>query len=219
MKKIKLIVTALALIIGLPTTALAIAPGYYMDGDLGAAFYTNGAELCYIYNSPGVPYNQYSFQTVYYTPNLPSAGLCEGQSNLKAYTAPTNLEIPAGGCVAGPFNSRLCMQADGNFVLYDRNSKALWATSWLPYRDYNFSGPTEQMSCAQCMAVFQSDGNLVLYRNTLASGAYSQYARPYWATMTNGHLNAMFVVNVSPYSGSSYSGEIDVLDQNGVQLF
>ncbi|MGW3313471.1 hypothetical protein ACWDG9_43680 [Streptomyces sp. NPDC001073] len=79
--------------------------------------------------------------------------------------------------------ARLRMQADGNFVLYDENNKARWATMTF---GSNFH------------AVFQPDGNLVVY---------TADNRPVWASRTDGHNGATLRLqgdgNMVIYSGST----------------
>ncbi|MCG7205170.1 hypothetical protein [Streptomyces arenae] len=78
---------------------------------------------------------------------------------------------------------RLRMQADGNFVLYDENNKARWATMTF---GSNFQ------------AVFQADGNLVVY---------TADNRAVWASRTDGHNGATLRLqsdgNMVIYSGST----------------
>ncbi len=84
------------------------------------------------------------------------------------------------------------MQADGNLVLYGPGNAPLWATSLLPIQDGGgFSGPTQGLSCAQCFAEFQADGNFVLYQRD----ASSNRNRAYWATNTAGNEGATLLVS------------------------
>ena len=92
---------------------------------------------------------------------------------------------------------KLCMQGDGNLVLYTSDNKALWETSSLPILDVNgFSGPTEGMNCASCFASFQGDGNLVLYDPALPGTGN----KAYWASRTGGNSGATLNISAdSPY--------------------
>jgi len=79
--------------------------------------------------------------------------------------------------------ARLRMQSDGNFVLYDENNKARWATMTFG-SNYH--------------AVFQADGNLVVYTSA---------NKPVWASNTAGHDGAILRLqgdgNMVIYSGGS----------------
>jgi hypothetical protein len=79
--------------------------------------------------------------------------------------------------------ARLRMQSDGNFVLYDENNKARWATMTFG-SNYH--------------AVFQADGNLVVYTSS---------NQPVWASQTAGHNGAILRLqgdgNMVIYSGGS----------------
>jgi cytoskeletal protein RodZ len=79
--------------------------------------------------------------------------------------------------------ARLRMQSDGNFVLYDENNKARWATNTF---GSNFH------------AVFQADGNLVVYTSS---------NQAVWASQTEGHNGAILRLqgdgNLVIYSGST----------------
>ncbi|MEW1641172.1 hypothetical protein [Streptomyces sp. NPDC091219] len=79
--------------------------------------------------------------------------------------------------------ARLRMQTDGNFVLYDENNKARWATMTFG-SNYH--------------AVFQGDGNLVVY---------TADNRPVWASRTDGHGGATLRLqgdgNMVIYAGST----------------
>jgi hypothetical protein len=90
----------------------------------------------------------------------------------------------------------LTMQTDGNLVLY-QGSTALWASSFQSGFDQGgFSGPTYGLSCAQCFAAFQGDGNLVLY-NPAFNGSVGH---AYWATNSGGNSSATLTVSPSrPY--------------------
>ncbi len=70
----------------------------------------------------------------------------------------SGINTPMGSLISVNF------QTDGNLVIYDPNNNPLWASN------------TAGQSCGQqnCTAVFQSDGNFVLYNN----------GKPYWATNT-----------------------------------
>ena len=85
-------------------------------------------------------------------------------SNAKAsYFFPNRLLLSAGTSYATP-NYRFTMQTDGNLVLYDQRSIAVW---WTGTSGRNCTPQT-------CYAIFQGDGNLVLYQNQ----------RAYWNTAT-----------------------------------
>lgn len=79
--------------------------------------------------------------------------------------------------------ARLRMQTDGNFVLYDENNKARWATMTFG-SNYH--------------AVFQGDGNLVVYTSA---------DKPVWASNTGGYNGSILRLqgdgNMVIYSGGS----------------
>ncbi len=77
----------------------------------------------------------------------------------------------------------LSFQTDGNLVLYTAQNVALWATSLVPQNNAaGFWGLTQGLSCSSCYAVFQGDGNLVLYD---PNSNYNPY-HAYWASNTSG---------------------------------
>jgi len=106
-------------------------------------------------------------------------------------------KLPAPQFPAGSFNLKageskatsvgtLAMQTDGNLVFYGVNKKPLWASV------------TPGRNCANCRAVFQGDGNLVLYQDS----------RQYWASNTGGHSNSSLVLSTtSPY--------VSIVDRTG----
>jgi hypothetical protein len=101
-----------------------------------------------------------------------------------------NLNMPAGTLrFAGPFN--LAYQTDGNLVIYNAASVPVWAS--------NTSG--RACSAATCSAVFQADGNFVLYQNGAA----------YWATQTAAPNGTLLVSSAAPF--------IMVLAQDGTPQF
>ncbi|MBC7741556.1 MAG: hypothetical protein H7061_05135 [Bdellovibrionaceae bacterium] len=65
----------------------------------------------------------------------------------------------------GNASARIQLQEDGNLVVYDKNDSPLWATN----TSSNCKG-------GNCIAVFQADGNFVLYQNNI----------PIWASNTIG---------------------------------
>jgi hypothetical protein len=67
------------------------------------------------------------------------------------------------------------MQSDGNLVLYGPDGAALWSTGT--------SG--EDCSANQCLAVFQTDGNLVVYNGST----------PLWSSGTSGRPDAELLLS------------------------
>ncbi|MBO9668561.1 MAG: hypothetical protein J7501_17315, partial [Bdellovibrio sp.] len=106
--------------------------------------------------------------------------------------------IAASQCAQTGDNLSLCLQADGNLVLY-QSGKALWASSYFPqYNTPDFKGTTEKLSCASCSAVFQQDGNIVLYNG-----------KPYWASRTNGLSGARVAISATaPYVSVVSEGQV-----------
>jgi hypothetical protein len=98
----------------------------------------------------------------------------------------------------GNANSRLVAQNDGNVVIYRPDDRAIWATNtWIPI------GPTAQgddmqpgevLNVGQAIRsadgrytfVYQSDGNLVLYRNV--------DGKPLWASNTWGRPSGVCIM-------------------------
>jgi hypothetical protein len=86
--------------------------------------------------------------------------------------APTSGDVQVGelgeGAAVCPsdLGYELVMQADGNLVIYNSSSKALWASN------------TDNQKASY--AIMQSDGNFVVYDGSGAT----------WSTRTNGHPNA-----------------------------
>lgn len=77
------------------------------------------------------------------------------------------LKMSPGQAIATAGEGTLRYQSEGNLVLYDSYGKAIWVT---PINEEGYCvGHT-------CLATFQKDGNLVLYRDDA----------PYWASNTNG---------------------------------
>ncbi|MEV0038182.1 hypothetical protein [Streptomyces sp. NPDC050804] len=87
--------------------------------------------------------------------------------------------FPGQSCSVG--KSSLRMQTDGNFVLYDENNRAKWATNtqgrgdWARFNAdgnlvvYNANGQSEWVSNTCCHSDYflavQADGNVVIYQN------------------------------------------------------
>ena len=82
----------------------------------------------------------------------------------------------------------LAMQDNGNFVLYTKNRAPLWSTK---------TGGSKWCSGTVCNAVFQSDGNFVLYKD-------AAHTKPYWSSNTsnsNGSKYQLRVYATAPYIG------------------
>ena len=113
----------------------------------------------------------------------------------------TSYTIPAGGFSMGVGNRKslgalpmqIVMQSDGNFVLYANGGSAPWAT--------NTSGMTSTCGGGNCVAQFQTDGNLVLYASST----------PYWASNTSGVGKSMRFSTTAPY--------VQILDAAGNVVF
>jgi hypothetical protein len=97
----------------------------------------------------------------------------------------------------------LCMQGDGDLVLYS-GTTSLWATSQFQGFDRApFTGPTQALSCSDCYASFQDDGNLVLYNPNFTGN--SKHA--YWRSNTSGNPGAVLEIRGNPpYVSISTSG-------------
>nr|WSY51001.1 hypothetical protein OG999_13370 [Streptomyces sp. NBC_00886] len=121
-------------------------------------------------------------------PTKKSTATTSGTSSTSTSTYPSDILVTAtrvlnSGQSLNAKKARLRMQSDGNFVLYDENNKARWATMTFG-SNYH--------------AVFQADGNLVVY----TSGNH-----PVWASQTAGHNGAVLRLqgdgNMVIYTGST----------------
>ena len=121
---------------------------------------------------------------------------------------PTRLSpftLYAGSCLNGN-GVRLCMQSDGNLVVYNLTSYTYyWAASgqpgYLNGANYNVEANSKDPeSCLnapankKCFAAFQGDGNLVLYNPNKSNGPYGS---AYWATMTNGNTFSSVAISTA----------------------
>jgi hypothetical protein len=96
------------------------------------------------------------------------------------------------------------MQKDGNFVAY-KNDTVVWATSTMPELSVGtmLGKPTQGMPVSnQYKAVFQADGNLVVYG---PQGAH-------WASGSSGSSNNQFSLSEAP-------PYVELLDASGRQLW
>ena len=77
---------------------------------------------------------------------------------------------------------KFALQNDGNFVIYDQNSKALWSS--------HTSGHTcSSGDNGNCLLTFQGDGNFVLYVN----------GKPKWDTKTANKGATLLLQDTPPY--------------------
>jgi hypothetical protein len=126
------------------------------------------------------------------------------KATAQTYSTAQAFILKAGNCISyvsgSPQYGQLCMQTDGNLVVY-REGTALSATSYFPSGDApGFVGPTSGMTCAACFAAWQNDGNLVLYKDS---------THPYWSSHTSGTGASL------NFDGNAVS----VLDANQVRRF
>jgi hypothetical protein len=79
------------------------------------------------------------------------------------------------------------MQGDGNLVLYEHGGTAVWDTG------------TGGQNCGtgQCVAVFQADGNLVVYNGST----------PLWGSGTSGNPGAQLLL-------SAQSPQLEIIGSN-----
>lgn len=127
--------------------------------------------------------------------------IMQGDGNLVLYTA-QNQPLWASD-TAGNAGSRLAMQNDGNLVLYRVDGRAIWATdtaraaSTGPSAAGHKANPGETLGVDEPLRspngryelIFQSDGNLVLYKT------YSGYPRrALWASGTAGRTAAVCIL-------------------------
>jgi len=114
---------------------------------------------------------------------------------------PRGTTLKAGQTIVAG-NVVLQMQTDGNLVVYGP-SGAIWASSWLQqYNAVPFRGPTQDLDCAKCYAVFQDDGNLVLYNPDYIDNPY----RAYWSSETYGENRKFTLSTSSPYLNITVGG-------------
>jgi hypothetical protein len=102
--------------------------------------------------------------------------------------------MPANSCrlVNGTLN--LCLEPAGNLVAWDAAGNPVWDSSKLPSGNqagYNGAG---FKNCTTCSAVFQTDGNLVLYNTAFNGNAYHSY----WASGTGGNNGAGYQLKIYP---------------------
>ena len=77
---------------------------------------------------------------------------------------------------------KFALQNDGNFVVYDKNGKALWASHTT---GYTCNGDPN----GNCLLTFQGDGNFVLYVN----------GQPKWDTKSAGKGVSLLLQDTKPY--------------------
>ena len=93
----------------------------------------------------------------------------------------------------------LCYGSDGELTLRSAG-RTLWSSA--SYRLLDAPGSDSGAPCNGCLAQFQTDGNLVLYRPDMAGAA-----RAYWASGTAGHGGARLRLSrVAPYVSVIESG-------------
>ena len=114
--------------------------------------------------------------------------------------------LQAGHCDAVVNGMKLCMQTQGNLVLYPSSGAALWATNGLTkYDAAPYTGTTYDWGdCTTCSAAFQTDGNLVLYNSAYNGNIYHAY----WASNTGGNSGAILkIFGTPPY--------VEILNSSG----
>ena len=92
---------------------------------------------------------------------------------------------------------KFALQNDGNFVIYDANSKVLWAS--------NTAGHScSSGSNGNCLLTFQGDGNFVLYVNN----------SPVWSTKTQNKGVSLLLQDTKPYI-SVYNAAVNYVYSSG----
>lgn len=101
-------------------------------------------------------------------------------------TLPENWILAANACVSLPDPSnaanpiRLCMQSDANLVIYQGTAAPWSSNTW----------NAAPCSLQKCFAIFQGDGNFVLYDDN---------DKPYWATATDTRGQQLDLNASAPY--------------------
>jgi hypothetical protein len=110
-----------------------------------------------------------------------------------------SLTIIQGGCVYADVkrSRRLCLEMDGELVL-SQNETTLWSSG--TGRDVDFCSKI-QGPALECRAVFQGDGNFVVYRG----------AKALWASGTHGRGKKLLF--------SDEKGSLEIVDDRGVVVW